>query len=108
MPGAATCKWDMTTQTEHLAVLFADICESTKLYSTLGDGAARTVVTTCITLISEVVEQFRGRVVKTIGDEVMCVFRRTDDAVLAAGEMQAQIDAKPIVAIPLHKIKTAG
>ena len=91
--GSATCQWDMTTQTEHLAVLFADISESTKLYGTLGDSAARAVITTCITLISEVVGQFRGRVVKTIGDEVMCVFRRADDAVLAAGEMQAQIDA---------------
>ena len=84
----------MTTQTQHLAVLFADISDSTKLYNTLGDNAARTVVTTCLTLISGVVERFKGRVVKTIGDEVMCVFRRADDAVLAAGEMQAQVDAK--------------
>ena len=40
------------------------------------------------------VEQFKGRVVKTIGDEVMCVFRRADDAVLAASDMQTQVDAK--------------
>ncbi len=84
----------MTTQTQNLAVLFADISDSTRLYSTLGDDAARKVVTTCLALISEVVERFRGRVVKTIGDEVMCVFRRADDAVLAASEMQAQVDAK--------------
>ena len=90
----AICEWDMTTQTQHLAVLFADISDSTKLYNTLGDNAARTVVTTCLTLISGVVERFKGRVVKTIGDEVMCVFRRADDAVLAAGEMQAQVDAQ--------------
>ena len=84
----------MTRQTQNLAVLFADISDSTKLYSTLGDNAARVVVNACLSLISGVVERHQGRIVKTIGDEVMCVFRRTDDAVLAAGEMQSQVDAE--------------
>ena len=84
----------MTRQTQNLAVLFADITESTKLYATLGDDAARVVINACLTLISGVVERFKGRVVKTIGDEVMCVFRRADDAVLAASEMQLQVDSK--------------
>src|SRR5476649_901950 len=84
----------MTRQTENLAVLFADITDSTKLYSTLGDNAARVVVNACLSLITGVVERFKGRVVKTIGDEVMCVFRRADDAVTAASEMQSQVDAK--------------
>ena len=84
----------MTRQTQNLAILFADICESTKLYSTLGDNAARVVVNACLSLVSGVVERFRGRVVKTIGDEVMCVFGRADDAVMAASEMQATVDAK--------------
>jgi adenylate cyclase len=84
----------MARQTQNLAVLFADICESTKLYSTLGDNAARVVVNACLSLVSSVVERFNGRVVKTIGDEVMCVFLRADDAVMAASEMQASVDAK--------------
>jgi adenylate cyclase len=84
----------MARYNENLAVLFADISESTKLYSTLGDNAARVVVNACLTLISGVVERWRGRIVKTIGDEVMCVFRRADDAVAAASEMQATVDAK--------------
>lgn len=84
----------MTRQTQNLAILFADICESTKLYSTLGDNAARVVVNACLSLVSSVVERFHGRVVKTIGDEVMCVFGRADDAVMAASEMQATVDAK--------------
>jgi hypothetical protein len=33
-------------------------------------------------------------VVKTIGDELMCVFRRADDAVLAASEMQLEVEAR--------------
>lgn len=84
----------MARYSENLAVLFADISESTKLYSTLGDNAARVVVNACLTLISEVVDRLHGRVVKTIGDEVMCVFRRADDAVVAASEMQSIVDSK--------------
>jgi class 3 adenylate cyclase len=84
----------MARETQNLAVLFADISESTKLYSTLGDNAARGVVNACLSLVSSVVERFRGRVVKTIGDEVLCVFRRADDAVMAASEMQSVVDGK--------------
>jgi class 3 adenylate cyclase len=84
----------MTRQTQNLAVLFADITDSTKLYSALGDNAARVVVNACLSLITAAVERNKGRVVKMIGDEVMSVFRRADDAVLAAIEMQSQVDAK--------------
>jgi adenylate cyclase len=84
----------MARQTQNLAVLFADISDSTKLYSTLGDNAARAVVNACLSLVTGVVERFKGRVVKTIGDEVMCVFRRADDAVMAASEMQLLLDGK--------------
>lgn len=84
----------ITRNTEKLAVLFADISGSTALYSTLGDNVARVVANACITMMIEVIDRFHGRVVKTIGDEVMCVFRRADDAVDAACEMQQAIDAK--------------
>ena len=84
----------MARHNENLAVLFADITDSTRLYSTLGDNAARVVVNACLTLMSEVVARRNGRVVKTIGDEAMCVFRRADDAVAAASEMQNVIDAR--------------
>jgi adenylate cyclase len=84
----------MARETQNLAVLFADISDSTKLYSTLGDNAARGVVNACLSLVSGVVERFKGRVVKTIGDEVLCVFRRADDAVLAASEMQSSVESK--------------
>ncbi len=80
--------------TEKLAVLFADISDSTKLYNALGDNAARVVVNGCLTLIAEIVVRFNGRIIKTIGDEVMCVFGRADDAAAAACEMQSVIDAK--------------
>ncbi len=84
----------ITRDTKQLAVLFADISGSTKLYNSLGDNAAQVVVNTCVTLLSNVAIRFKGRIVKTIGDEIMCVFRRADDAAAAACEMQETIDAK--------------
>ncbi|OGA52321.1 MAG: hypothetical protein A3G24_25480 [Betaproteobacteria bacterium RIFCSPLOWO2_12_FULL_62_13] len=81
----------MARQVKTMAVLFADICDSTGLYNTLGDGAARNVVNACLSAVTSVLPRYDGRVVKTIGDEVMCVFPSTDLAVLAASEMQALV-----------------
>lgn len=73
--------------------MFADISESTSLYQKLGDTAARNIVNACITLITGSLARFNGRLVKTIGDEVMCVFPSADLAILAASDMQAQVAA---------------
>jgi hypothetical protein len=74
-----------------MAVLFADISESTRLYQKLGDTAARAIVAESLSVISSVLARHQGRLVKTIGDEVMCVFPSADLAVLAASEMQTSI-----------------
>jgi len=81
----------MARQAKTMAVLFADITESTSLYQKLGDAAARKIVSACLTLISDVLGHHHGRLVKTIGDEVMCVFPSADLGVLAASEMQSQV-----------------
>jgi adenylate cyclase len=79
---------------QSMAVLFADITDSTKLYNTLGDAAARVVINGCLLAVADVAERYRGRVVKTIGDEALCIFRRADDAVLAASAMQPEVEAR--------------
>jgi class 3 adenylate cyclase len=83
----------MNRQTRTLAVMFADISDSTSLYQKLGDAAARNIVNACLKVINGVLARYEGRLVKTIGDEVMCVFPDADLAVLAASDMQAQISA---------------
>ncbi|MCC6534227.1 MAG: adenylate/guanylate cyclase domain-containing protein [Burkholderiales bacterium] len=80
-------------QTQAMTVLFADICGSTRLYCALGDQAARAIVTAGIELIVAVLPQFGGRSIKTLGDEVMCVFRDPSEAASAAIEMQARTAA---------------
>jgi class 3 adenylate cyclase len=69
-------------------ILFADICGSTRLYETLGDAQARKVVSTCFEDLQSATNQHGGRVVKTIGDEILCIFPSTENAVQAAIEFQ--------------------
>ena len=80
-----------------MAVLFADISGSTKLYDTLGDTRAKRLIDECIGLMREVVAHYSGRVVKTIGDEVMCVLPNADNGCLAASDMQHKIAGLPAV-----------
>ena len=81
----------MARETRTLAVLFADITDSTSLYQKLGDVAARNIVNACLGVIQGVLLRHEGRLVKTIGDEVMCVFPNADLAVLAASDMQSLV-----------------
>jgi len=84
----------MARESQQMAVLFADISDSSYLYKALGDVPARGIVNSCLALMSGVVVRHNGRIIKTIGDEIMCAFARADDAVLAASEIQVQVDAK--------------
>ncbi|WP_209398132.1 adenylate/guanylate cyclase domain-containing protein [Rhodoferax sp. AJA081-3] len=62
-----------TRPTANLAVLFADVVGSTKLYDTFGDATAKQMIDECLAVLQGVVLQYGGRVIKTIGDEIMCV-----------------------------------
>ena len=74
-----------------LAILFADVCASTRLYETLGDTRAHDAITRCLAIMSEATSGHGGRVVKTIGDEVMSTFDSADAAAQAAAAMQEAI-----------------
>jgi class 3 adenylate cyclase len=84
-------------QEREVTVLFADVSGSTKLYESEGDKVAMEAIARCIDQLRQTVESSRGRVVKTIGDEVMAVFPAPDAAAFAAGNMQYAIDALPLV-----------
>lgn len=74
-----------------VVVLFADISGSTRLYEKHGDAAAQRAITSCLTLLSEVAEYCGGRVVKSIGDEIQCIFHDPAKAMVAGTEMQVTI-----------------
>jgi adenylate cyclase len=69
-------------------VLFADVSGSTKLYESVGDTAAHAAIDLCVKLFAALTEQHGGRVVKTIGDEVMAIFPAPPAAARAAIDIQ--------------------
>jgi len=81
----------MEQPTTSLAILFADISGSTRLYEMLGDVAARQRVADCLALLAAVVQRHSGAVLKTIGDEVMSTFPTADNAMQAARAMQEAV-----------------
>jgi adenylate cyclase len=85
----------MSAESSEMAVLFADVSGSTRLYEALGDERALATVGRCLGLIRDASAGYGGRVVKTIGDEAMVVFPAADNAAQAAADMQARITAEP-------------
>ena len=82
-------------QDQELAIVFADVVGSTRLFEALGDLAARDKVSICIEIMRRATEQHGGAVVKTMGDEVMATFPDCDAAIDAAVEMQTAIAGHP-------------
>ena len=78
-----------------LAILFADVVGSTRLYELMGDLRARDMVAICIDVMRSATDQHQGTVIKTMGDEVMSTFPSADEALNAASQMQQQISAHP-------------
>lgn len=77
-----------TKDGQNLAVLFADIDGSTKLYELHGDETAHRLTAECLTVLDTQAGIAGGRVVKTSGDGLMCVFATPDAAFRAATLMR--------------------
>jgi class 3 adenylate cyclase len=83
--------------TRQNAVLFADVSGSTKLYETRGDIIALEAIGRCIEALKQVTGKCGGRVVKTIGDEVMALFPTANSAAQAAAAMHGAMESLPAV-----------
>lgn len=73
------------------AIMFADVAGSTRMYDTLGDAEAEKQIAWCIQTMTDTTNRHGGRVIKTIGDEIMACFDSADDAAEAAIDMQTNI-----------------
>ena len=82
---------DSSEQGAATTILFADVSGSTRLYETAGDTLAHAAIEKCIDIFREKTRHGGGRVVKTIGDEVMSVFGDASGATIAAAEIQSSI-----------------
>ena len=85
----------MQKEAGHGIVLFADIAGSTQIYERLGDRLAQKLVDETLGRCSRATRRHQGEVIKTIGDEIMCIFREADDAIRAAVEMHRHVDHPP-------------
>jgi len=93
------------------AIMFADIAGSTRLYNRLGDDKAELLISTRIDIMCDITANYNGRVIKKIGDEIMCQFPTAEDAALAATEMHIKKvttdHAEPLnIRVGLHYGKT--
>lgn len=78
-------------------MLFADVTGSTRLYEAAGDVKAVEAISHCVETLRRAAEAGGGRVVKTMGDEVMALFTTPDGAADAATRMHLAVDALPPV-----------
>jgi len=78
-----------------VAILFADVVGSTRIYEIMGDQGARDMVVTCVDLMRSATERHGGSVIKTIGDEIMATFPTVEEAVDAAAEMHQDVSSSP-------------
>ena len=83
--------------------MFADVSGSTRLYEQLGDAEALRIINGCLDQLRAAIVKSRGRVIKTIGDEIMASFDTAESAMMAACEIQQRVDGLP----PFGEVKLA-
>lgn len=66
-----------------LAILFTDLCDSTRMYREIGDAPAFGLVMDHFDILRNAISTEGGSIVKTIGDAVMAVFREPAPALRA-------------------------
>jgi adenylate cyclase len=74
-----------------LAILFADVVGSTRIYEVMGDARARDMILKSVEIMRTATELNQGTVIKTIGDEIMATFPSADTALNAGSRMQHDI-----------------
>jgi class 3 adenylate cyclase len=74
-------------------VLFAGLTGSAELYQSAGDGPAVDAITRCLGELQAAVEASGGRVVKTMGEQIMALFPTANAAADAAARIQAAVES---------------
>ncbi len=82
----------MNAPQQKVAILFADISGSSSLYDLLGNETALRLVTKTLEILTKEMAARHGTLVKTIGDEIMCLFPDATSAVEAARGMQTAVE----------------
>ena len=86
----------MAREEQTVAVLIADVCGSTPLYEASGNIKALELIADCLDSISRIVDAQGGTVLRSKGDDVLCIFPDADSAVCAAAQMVDDQSDRPL------------
>jgi class 3 adenylate cyclase len=75
------------------AIAFVDLAESSRMFRELGDAAARDLTQGFYSRVTAALPRHGGRLVKTLGDGVMCAFPNADKAVMTMSDLHGHIAA---------------
>jgi adenylate cyclase len=87
-PGGAPAAAPATARAS--AIIFADVAGSSRIYKESGDIVAQRVIGVVVAEMAATIQQHGGRVIKTIGDEVMACFDAASPALASAIAIQRQ------------------
>jgi len=73
---------------KNIAVLFTDVVGSTKYFKTYGDMDGREMLRQHQNLATSVIDEYKGNLIKAIGDSVMASFAGPSESLRAAIKMQ--------------------
>lgn len=82
----------MSGKSINCVVMFADVVGSTAMYENMGDSEARSRISKALNTMTSISRRHRGKLVKTLGDEIMVYFLDVDMAVMAAKTIQETME----------------
>ncbi len=82
----------MARETINCVVMFADVAGSTAMYENMGDELARERISKALNTLISISRRHSGKLVKTIGDEILVYFTDVDMAVYAARAIQETME----------------
>jgi class 3 adenylate cyclase len=88
--------WKMASNAKPMAILFVDICDSTKLFERIGDTKALAMTSRCIRAMEQCVASEGGIVQQAQGDGLLCTFNTAEAALQAAEDIQNNNQTGPL------------
>jgi class 3 adenylate cyclase len=85
-------KNSVARETINCVVMFADVAGSTAMYENMGDDLARERISKALNTLISISRRHNGKLVKTIGDEILVYFNDIDMAVFAAKAIQEAME----------------
>lgn len=86
----------MNNISHNLAVMFIDICGSTKLFEKIGDHRALSLTSNCLTRMKILISKEGGIVHDTRGDGLLCSFPSVEIALQTAQSIRESLQSDPL------------